>query len=200
VRITFSHSLLETIFCLKFIDNAPLNLTQKLAKESCLSQFACPKKKLVTYTRVRKALLYHVLFSEPRFLHYVFVRIFYPKDHSKEVSNEIALEVVYRLMPWSFFTTCIELPTWISIPPYLMAISSPRYFSQFKVPLDLEECSTQPILIISANSLKTLCFYKTKSRGWQHLYDLNLRTYLSLMSSLTCVFKYSFLFFKFPHV
>jgi len=44
VRITFSHSLLETIFCLKFIDNAPLNLTQKLAKELCLSQFACPKK------------------------------------------------------------------------------------------------------------------------------------------------------------
>ena len=98
VRITFSHSLLETIFCLKFIDNAPLNLTQKLAKELCLSQFACPKKKLVTYTRVRKALLYHVLFSEPRFLHYVFVRIFYPKDHSKEVSNEIALEAVYRPM------------------------------------------------------------------------------------------------------
>jgi len=36
--------------------------------------------------------------SEPRLLHYVFIRIFYPKDHSKEVSNEIALEAVYHLM------------------------------------------------------------------------------------------------------
>ena len=38
------------------------------------------------------------LFPEPCLLHYVFVRIFNPKDHSKEASNEIALEAVYRLM------------------------------------------------------------------------------------------------------
>jgi len=35
---------------------------------------------------------YHVLFPEPRLLHYVFFTIFYPKDHSKEASNEIALK------------------------------------------------------------------------------------------------------------
>jgi len=44
VRITLSRSILETIFGLKFIDNAPSHLTQKLAKEFCLSQFAHPQK------------------------------------------------------------------------------------------------------------------------------------------------------------
>jgi len=47
---------------------------------------------------LHKAPLYHVLFSEHRLLHYMFARIFYPKNHSKGVSNEIALEAVYRLM------------------------------------------------------------------------------------------------------
>ena len=86
-------------------------------------------------------------------------------------------------MPQSFFTTCIKLPTWIAISPYLMAISSHGYFTQFKVPLDLKECSTQPIPIISANSLKTLCFYETESRAWQHVHDLIFSTYFSLVLS-----------------
>jgi len=37
VKITLNGSVLETIFGLKFINNAPSNLTRKLAKESCLS-------------------------------------------------------------------------------------------------------------------------------------------------------------------
>ena len=62
-----------------------------------MSQYACPQQ-LESYTRLRKAPPYHVLYPEPRLLHYVFVRIFYPKDHSREASNEIALEAIYRLM------------------------------------------------------------------------------------------------------
>ena len=91
VKITLAPSVLETIFGLKFINNAPSNLTRKLAKESCLSQFACPQK-LATYTRLHKAPPYHVLLPKPWLLHYVFVRIFYRKDRSKEASNVIVLE------------------------------------------------------------------------------------------------------------
>jgi len=46
-----------------------------------------------------------------------------------------------------------------------------RIFTHFQVPLDGEECSTHPVPIISANSLKTLRFYKTESRWWQHIHD-----------------------------
>jgi len=97
VRIALSRSILEIIFELKFINNAPSNLIRKLAKDLCLSQFACPQK-LDTYNRLYKAPPYHVLFPKPRLLHYVFVRIFYPEDHSNEASNEITLEAVYGLM------------------------------------------------------------------------------------------------------
>jgi len=45
-------------------------------------------------------------------------------------------------------------------------------FIHFRVPLKNEECLTQPVPTISAHSLKTLKFYETKTRGWQHLSDL----------------------------
>jgi len=60
-----------------------------------------------------------------------------------------------------------------------------RIFTHFKVPLDLGECSTQPIPTIFANSLKTLCFYKIKSRSWQHLHDLTAAEASSLNDSLS---------------
>jgi len=47
-----------------------------------------------------------------------------------------------------------------------------RIFNHFKVPLDLEDCVTQSVPMISAHSLRTLCFYKIKPRGWQHVIDL----------------------------
>lgn len=93
VRIALSRSVLESIFGLKFFDTAPPNLTRKVAKDLCLQQFANPQK-LEAYTQQNKAPPYHVLFSEPRLLHYVFVRIFYPKAHSKEAYNEIVLEAI----------------------------------------------------------------------------------------------------------
>lgn len=40
----------------------------------------------------------------------------------------------------------------------------------FKVPLNLEDCVTQPLLIISTNSLKTLRFYKTATWSWKHVW------------------------------
>lgn len=45
-------------------------------------------------------------------------------------------------------------------------------FQHFGIPLDSEECITQSIPVISAHSVKTLRFYKTKHRGWQHVSDL----------------------------
>jgi len=59
-----------------------------------------------------------------------------------------------------------------------------RIFTHCNVPLDLEEC-TQPVPIISANSLKTLCVYNTESRGWQHLHDLTPTRASSLNVSLS---------------
>lgn len=47
-------------------------------------------------------------------------------------------------------------------------------FTHFKVPLDLEDYVTQPVPVISAESLKTLQFYKIETRGWQHVSDFTL--------------------------
>ncbi|KAJ8437742.1 hypothetical protein Cgig2_009457 [Carnegiea gigantea] len=46
-------------------------------------------------------------------------------------------------------------------------------FTYFKIPLDLEDCVTEPVRIISANSVKTLRFYKTTTGGWKHVFELN---------------------------
>ena len=47
-----------------------------------------------------------------------------------------------------------------------------RIFTHFKVYMDSEECLTHHVPVISTHSLKTLKFYKTATRGWQHLSDL----------------------------
>jgi len=86
VKIALDHSVLSVLFGLNFIDNAPLNLTRKAAKDLCLSHYARPTK-LESYTHHCKAPPYHVLHPRPLLLHYVFVRIFYPKDHCKEAYN-----------------------------------------------------------------------------------------------------------------
>ena len=44
-----------------------------------------------------------------------------------------------------------------------------RVFTHFKVPVDSEDCVTQTVPVISANSLKSLRFYKTATRGWKHV-------------------------------
>uniref|UniRef100_A0A7C9EM19 Uncharacterized protein n=1 Tax=Opuntia streptacantha TaxID=393608 RepID=A0A7C9EM19_OPUST len=59
-----------------------------------------------------------------------------------------------------------------------------RIFTHFRVPLENEECHTQPIPTISAHALKTLKFYKTNSRGWQHLSNLTLAEASSLKVTL----------------
>ena len=97
VPITINSSVLSTVFGLKFTNPAPPSLTRKMAKALCLTHCACPQK-LAIYKCQNRTPPYHVLFPEPRLLHYVFVRIFYPKDHSKEAYNEVALESIYRLM------------------------------------------------------------------------------------------------------
>ncbi|KAJ8438851.1 hypothetical protein Cgig2_023043 [Carnegiea gigantea] len=146
VTITLSRSVLRYIFGLKFINTAPSILTCKCAKVLCLAQFACPHK-LADYKHQNKTAPYHVLFPEPRLLHYVCVRVFYPKGHSKEVSNEIALEAIYYLM------------TGYSVD-YVSIILDHMYQVASLVP------------ITSAHSLKTLYCYKTKDGGWQHASDL----------------------------
>ena len=172
VKISLDRSVLTLIFGMKFIDNAPSNLTRKMAKDLCLTQFACLAK-VEAYTRRRKAPPYHVLYPEPRLLHYVFIRICYPKDHSKEAYNEIALEAVYRLISgYSINYASVILHHLYHIANLNRNPSLPygnlltRIFTHFNVPLDGEECSTHLVPIISTNSLKTLRFYKTESRGW----------------------------------
>jgi len=122
---------------------------------------------------------YNVLFPEPRLLHYVFVQIFYPKDHSKEASNEIALEAVHHLMTgYSINYTSVilnhmyRIANWNRSPclPYGNLLT--RIFTHFKVPLHHEGCITQPVATILAHSVKTLRLYKIESFGWQLFSDL----------------------------
>ncbi|KAJ8448505.1 hypothetical protein Cgig2_012149 [Carnegiea gigantea] len=178
VKITLNRPILESIFGLKFIDTAPYNLSRKVAKDLCLQQFAIPQK-LQTYTRQNKAPPYHVLYSEPRLLHYVFFRIFYPKAHSKEAYNEVVLDAIYRLMNgYSVNYASMILSHMYRVANMSRTPSLPygnlltRIFTHFKVPMDSEECLTYHVSVISTHSLKTLKFYKTATRGWQHLSDL----------------------------
>ncbi|KAJ8422472.1 hypothetical protein Cgig2_017479 [Carnegiea gigantea] len=57
-------------------------------------------------------------------------------------------------------------------------------FNYFKVPLDIEECVTRPVPVISANSLKTLCLCKTANRGWKHFSELTPNEATTLKVSL----------------
>ena len=147
VKITLDRSILSLIFGLKFIDNAPLKPTRKAAKELCLSHYACPTK-LESYTRRRNAPPYHVLYPKPDLLHYIFVRVFHPKDHLKEAYNKIALEAVYRLMNgYSVDYASVILHHMYHIANLNRNPSLPygnlltRIFTHFQVPLDNEECS-----------------------------------------------------------
>ncbi|KAJ8427251.1 hypothetical protein Cgig2_023917 [Carnegiea gigantea] len=97
VSITINRSILKTVFDLKFNETAPPSFTRKMAKNLYLTHFACPQK-LAAYKCQNRTPPYHVLFPEPRLLHYVFVCIFHPKYHSKEAYNEVALESIYRLI------------------------------------------------------------------------------------------------------
>lgn len=82
VPITINRSTLEIVFDIKFTNTAPSTLTQKVAKDFCLTHYAFPKK-VVAYKRQNRTPPYHVLFPEPRLLHYVFVRIFLSKRSLK---------------------------------------------------------------------------------------------------------------------
>jgi len=149
-----------------------------MAKALCLTHYACPQK-LAAYKCQNRTPPYHVLFPEARLLHYVFVRIFYPKDHSKEAYNEVDLESIYRLMNGysvdyaSIIVNYMYRVANMSRPsslPYGNLLT--RIFTHFKVPFESEDCVTQTVLVISANSLKSLRFYKTATRGWKHASEL----------------------------
>jgi len=113
------------------------------------------------------------MFSEPRLLHFVFVRIFYRKDHSKEAYDELVLKAIHRLMNgYSVDYASIILGymyrvanmTRAPLLPYNNLLT--RIFTHFKVPLDLEDCVAQLVPMISAQSPKILWFYKIETRGW----------------------------------
>lgn len=171
VPITINRSVLETVFVLKFKDTATPSLTRKMAKDLCLTHYACPQK-LEDYNRQNITPPYHVLFPEPRLLHYVFVRNFYPKDHSKEAYNEVALESIYRLMNgysvdyaliiinYMYRVANMNRPTSL---PYGNLLT--RIFTYFKVAMDSEECVTYTVPVVSVHSLKTLCFFKIATKG-----------------------------------
>jgi len=148
VCITLSRSILESIFGLTFIDTASLTLTSNVVKDFAylnllvLISSTCTKKQ-------KKAPPYTVPFPERRLLHYVFVRIFYPKDHSKEALNEIALEAIYRLMSeYSMDYASVILNHMYHIANLNRNPSLPYgnpltcIFTHFRVPLEKEECLT----------------------------------------------------------
>ncbi|KAJ8421269.1 hypothetical protein Cgig2_023803 [Carnegiea gigantea] len=146
VAITINSSVLSTVFGLKFTNPAPPSLSRKMAKALCLTYYACPQK-LAAYKCQNRTPPYHVLFPEPRLLHYVFVRIFYPKNHSKEAYNEVALESIYRLMNGysvdyaSIIVNYMYRVANMSRPsslPYGNLLT--RIFTHFKVPFESEDC------------------------------------------------------------
>ena len=47
-------------------------------------------------------------------------------------------------------------------------------FAHFKVPFRSKDCVTESVPVISTNSLKSLRFYKTATRGWKHAFELTL--------------------------
>ncbi|KAJ8433436.1 hypothetical protein Cgig2_008614 [Carnegiea gigantea] len=176
--IIINSSVLSTVFGLKFTNLAPPSLTCKMAKALCLTYYACPQK-LATYKCQNRAPPYHVLFPEPRLPHYVFVCIFYLKDHSKEAYNEVALESIYHLMNGysvdyaSIIVNYMYQVANMSCPsslPYGNLLT--RIFTHFKVPFESEDCVTQTVPVLFANSLKSLYFYKAAIRGWKHASEL----------------------------
>jgi len=149
-----------------------------VGKDLCLTHYACSQK-LPAYKCQNRTPPYHVLFPEARLLHYVVVRIFYPKDHSKEAYNEVALESIYRLMNgYSVNYLLIIISYMYQVTNMTRTTSLPygnlltRIFTHFKVPFDSEDCITQSIPVISANSPTSLCFYKTTARGWKNAFEL----------------------------
>ena len=104
---------------------------------------------------------------------------FYPKDHSKEAYNEVALESIYRLMKGYSVDYVLILVSYMYRVANMSRPSSLSYgsllthiFTYFKVPFESEDCVTQSVTVISANSLKSLRFYKTTTRGWKHASEL----------------------------
>ncbi|KAJ8435532.1 hypothetical protein Cgig2_014451 [Carnegiea gigantea] len=69
VPITINHLVLEIVFGLKFTATAPPSLTRKMAKDPCLTHYACPPK-LAAYKCQNKTPPYHVLFPELRLYMY----------------------------------------------------------------------------------------------------------------------------------
>jgi len=190
IQITLSHSVLESIFGLKFINIAPTSFTWKKAKDLCLAEFACPNK-LAECKCQNNAPLYHVLLPKPRLLHFVFDNTLYPKDHSHEVSNEIVLAAIYCLMiGYSVDYASLILYHMYRVARVGRTPSLPygnlltRIFQHFEIPLESEECTTQPVPVIYVHSLKTLCFYKTEYQGWQHAFDLSSKEATALEVTL----------------
>ncbi|KAJ8426236.1 hypothetical protein Cgig2_030329 [Carnegiea gigantea] len=177
-QITLSHAIIGSIFGLKFTKTTPSSLTRKKAKDLCLAEYACTDK-LAEYKHKNKPPPYTVLLPEPRLLHFVLFRTIYPKENSREASNEIVLAVIYRLMiGYSFDYASIVLDDLYRVSCVTRTPSLPygnlltNVFQHFGIPLDSEECITQSVPVISAHFLKTLRFYKTEHQGWQHVSDL----------------------------
>lgn len=64
-----------------------------------------------------------------------------------------------------------------------------RIFTNFKVPFDYEDRVTQSVPVMSANSLKSLCFYKTATRGWKNASEVTSveATKSHSLSNLPCL-------------
>ncbi|KAJ8431624.1 hypothetical protein Cgig2_029032 [Carnegiea gigantea] len=103
----------------------------------------------------------------------------------------MALESIYRLMngysmdyaliivSYMYRVANMNCPTSLSYGNLLT-----RIFTHFKVSFDSEDCITQSVPVISANSFKSLRFYKTATRGWKHASELTFAEATALQAPL----------------
>jgi len=104
----------------------------------------------------------------------------------------VALESIYRLMNGYLVDYASIIVNYMYRVANISRPSSLPYgnllthiFSHFKVPFESEDCVTQIVPVISANSLKCLRFYKTTTRGWKHASGLTSAKATDLQAPLS---------------
>ncbi|KAJ8444398.1 hypothetical protein Cgig2_026602 [Carnegiea gigantea] len=149
--------VLKTILGLKFTNTATPTLTRKVAKDLCLTRYACPQKNENLQMPKQNTTLSCLLFrASLASLYYTLIIVSY----------------IYRVANMS-------RPFHL---PYGNLLT--RIFTYSKVPLDPKDCVNQTIPVISAHSFKTLRFYKAATGGWRHVFELTSDEATTLMVPL----------------
>ena len=94
--------------------------------------------------------------------------------------NGHSVDYALIIVSYMYWVANMTRPTSL---PYGNLLTS--IFTHFKVPFDSEDCITQSVPVISANSLKSLHFYKTTTRGWKHAFELSSAVATDLQGPLS---------------